>query len=492
MKLKLMLAGGVAIALCNCSSNGGRDGGTPGTGSTSGGGDGGAYNILTVETGDGGFGQQARALAIGPTGQIGVAYLRPNGNVTQTYHDIDVVYAEYKSDGTVAVPPSVIREVQRQDGITVAFDDKGHPAVGFVGGGAKVFSGASDGGALPLGSTYWLQGSAEIAYRQADGGWFEDLCMDDSTAGGTFTWSVPNGSGGTDASAMQLINEGNVVGLWPSLVFDGGAAVMAFRDVHFGQFPIQDWSSSDTKMCSGGPAAWTYSAPMTIDSGGGHKGTGYGTHTQILFGQSGRLAVVGDSTPGTQGSLDRAGADVYFVLQSPAPPTLSVTDWSLPYNPFNPTGDPALVIGDTQSGPVMAYDPSFGYGIAVVDASKPTAPLVYVSSSDGVSWGMPEQIYQLGSGGFFPSIAVDPLSGNPTVAYTICSQEPSVIPGPGICSPVDAELDLAIRTTTWTSTTVFKGNFYLPKLAFEPSGQRVLLFTDFETGILHLAIENVH
>ncbi len=71
---------------------------------------------------------------------------------------------------------------------------------------------------------------------------------------------------------MQLINEGSVVGLWPTLLFDGGTAIMAYRDVHFGQFPVQDWAGADVKLCQGTPQNWTsWSAPVTIDASGNHK-----------------------------------------------------------------------------------------------------------------------------------------------------------------------------------------------------------------------------
>ena len=264
-------------------------------------------------------------------------------------------------DGAVKRPPSQIAVVQNQDGLTINFDSQGDPVVGFLGGGSYFYDGGmpADAGVDSTGSLYWLQSQPALAYGQTDGGWNLQVCMQDSTAMGAFIWTV-NGSDGPDMSAMQLINEGSVVGLWPSLLFDGGTAIMANRDVHFGQFPVQDWAGADTKLCQGTPGNWTsWSAPVTIDNAGGHK-WGPGSHNQMIFGQGGILAVLCDTDATGQGSVDSDAQNAWFVQQNPGPWTDTSAEWTIPINPIKPKNNTADVHVNTQTGPQMAYNPTFG------------------------------------------------------------------------------------------------------------------------------------
>jgi hypothetical protein len=297
---------------------------------------------------------------------------------------------------------------------------------------------------------------------------------------------------------MQLINEGNVVGLWPTLVFDGGTTIMAFRDVHFGQFPVQDWAASDLKMCQGSPNKWTsWSAPMTIDSAGGHKDTGYATHNTMIFGKSGALAIIGDQDLTGQGQVDGEGSNVAFVQQNLGSWSSSTADWSLPINPFNPKADESETITHTQTGPAMAYNTAFGYQAVVVDTTPPSgggaAALYYTSSSDGVTWTPRYTLYSNGSGGFYPAIADDPVTGNPNVVYTHCSGEPGVLPSPGACQT--PELDLAVISTNPPSLTSFKSTIstdpvFMPKVAFLSTDKLVIAYRNLDTGSLYVAFQN--
>jgi hypothetical protein len=410
------------------------------------------------------------------------------------------MYVELQNQA-VTIPPSQIAVVQNQDGLTVNFNPQGQAVVGFLGGGEYFYDGGvpPDAGVNSTESLYWLQSQPALAYQQSDGGWELTVCMQDSTAMGAFMWTVNNSDGTPDQSAMQLINEGSVVGLWPTLVFDGGTAIMAYRDVHFGQFPIQDWAASDVKLCQGTPPNWTsWSAPMTIDASGGHKAGGYGLHNQMIFGQNGALAVLCDSDPTGQGAVDTGGSNVWFVLQNLGSETESTADWTLPINPLNPKNEATQILDNTESGPAMAYSSTFGYSVVAVDTAPPSgggaAALYYASSPNGTLWSSRATLFSLGSGGFYPDIADDPVTGNPNVVYTICSGSPGVTPAPGACVLSESELDLAVITAndpfTYNAVTVTTEAVFTPKIAFLSTDQVVIAYRDLNSGAVYVAFQN--
>lgn len=489
------------LALCAACSNGsGGSNGSNGSNTTggTGNGTGGAFTFVAADTTDAGMQGLPIAVAVGPNDRVGVAYFRPTGTFALPLGDAGqrenygVMYVELQNQ-TVTVPPAQISVVQSQDGLTVGFDSQGQAVVGFLGGNAYFYDGGypADAGPDTTGSLFWLQSQPALAYQLSDGGWDLEVCMQDSTAMGAFIWSTG------DPLADQLINEGNVVGLWPTLVFDGGTTIMAYRDVHFGQFPVQDWVASDVKLCQGTPGNWTnWSAPMTIDASGGHKSGGYGSHNQMVFGLNGALAVICDSDQTGQGSVDTGGDNAWFVQQNLGSYTKTIADWSLPINPFNPRNVEADILVNTQTGPSMAYNSVFGYSVVVVDTSPPTgggaAALYYASSPDGVTWTR-STLFSLGSGGYYPSIADDPVSGNPNVVYTICSGEPGVRPAPGACP--QPELDLSVISNsppnlTQNVTTVSTDPVFAPKIAFLSTDKVIIAYRNLDTGSLYVAFQN--
>ena len=464
------------------SATGGSSSGTSTSGTTGGAQsqDAGPFTFLAADTSDAGMAGLPIAMAVGPSDQVGVAYFRPTGNSLGSAVDYGLMYFEVRN-GAISVPPAQITVVQNQDGLTIDFDAQGNAVVGFLGGEGS--------------SSYWLQSQAALAYQQSDGGWNLQVCMQDSTAMGAFTWTVDQ-NGSPDMSAMQLVNEGKVVGLWPALVFDGGTALMAYRDVHFGESPIQDWAASDVKLCQGTPGNWTsWSAPMTVDASGADKPGGYGLHNQLIFGPNGALAALCDSDSTGQGAVDAQGTNVWFAQQNLGSWTNSTSDWSLPVNPLNPTNNAADVLVDTQSGPTMAYNATFGYSVAAVDTSPPgggPAALYYASSPDGQTWSTRQTVFSLGSGGFYPSLADDPVSGDPNLVYTVCSGDPGVTPAPGACDA--PELHLVVVGTNppnWaaTTTTVTTQAAFTPKIAFLSTDKVVIAYRDLDTGSIYLAFQ---
>ncbi len=505
-RVPIVLSALLALLAACSNGNGGSSSTTNGgniTGGTSSA-TGGAFSFVAADAADAGMQGLPIAMAVGPMDQVGVAYFRPTGNSLAPTGDaggrVDygVMYLEVRN-GAVTRPPSQIAVVQCQDGLTLNFDAQGDPVVGFLGGGAYFYDGGypADAGPDTTGSLYWLQSQPALAYGQTDGGWNLQVCMQDSTAMGAFTWIV-NGSGGQDMSAMQLINEGNVVGLWPSLLFDGGTTIMAYRDVHFGQFPVQDWAASDIKLCQGTPMNWnSWSAPMTIDASGGHKAGGYGSHDQMIFGQSGALAVLCDSVPTGQGVVNQDGNNAWFVQQNLGPWTNTTSEWTLPINPFNPKNTEADILVNTQSGPQMAYNLTYGYSVVAVDTAPPMgagAPaLYYVSSPDGKIWSNRQTVFSLGSGGFYPSIADDPLNANPNIVYTICSANTGILPAPKTCDSPALVLDVVSgNPPDWADnkTTVTNQAAFTPKIAFLSSDKFVIAYRDLDTGAVYVAIQN--
>ena len=402
-------ANGTATGGTNGGGTGGTSGGTGGCGLPANCTDAGLFTVCTVDGRDAGLGE-ALAMAVGPDDRIGLAYFFPLGTETFGQPDLAVTYAEFKG-GNISVAPSQITTVQVNDGVTVAFNPTdGEPSVGYVGGTLYFYDGGLPDGGAYCGSTTWLEHSATIARMLPGGTWEQDICMTDSTEDGNFHWPT------SDPSAYQLINfpaMGGVVGMWPALLYDGGTAFMAYRDVHTGQFPIQDWGASDIKMCAGtAPMNWQWTCPMTVQACNDHKQDGFGVHTQMVFGANGALAIASANDTTDQGGVVTGGVDgLEFVLQKPGQPLGS--DWNYPIQPFNPNASPGLCppgsptegceIGDSESGPGLVFDPSFGYGVVAVDVSLPSPVLMFVSSMDGLSWGQVEVIAGAGSEGYYPS-----------------------------------------------------------------------------------------
>jgi hypothetical protein len=455
MKISILLGLLPAIGLA-CSNGPGTDGGT--TGGTTGGSDGGDGGLIVVTLDPNATGNGDIAMAIGPNDKVGVAYFTVLDQMGTGY-DYTINYVEYKN-GVVSAP-SIVRTVQRPLGLTLAYMGDGTPAVGYLGGMNYVCNGG-DAGCTPTGSTYWLESQAAIAYLQADGGWGENVCMQDSTAGGAFNVT------GLPCVNPALMNRGAVVGLWPSLLFDGGTAMMVFRDVHDGQYPVQDWQASATKMCVGKPLSWSWAAPIADDNCSCANTRGaFGGHNQLIWGPNGSVAVVSDQMQNDQGEVFVGGHDVRFSMQR------SDGTWTTAFNPFH-AGCASTVdtIHDTQTGPVMAYSAATGFVVAVVDHS--TDDLMYVASPDGLNWGQVQHVYNQGSGGWYPSIAVDPISGAPAVAFFICSLSPSATS----CSPTDAQLVVKeLVGSGWQDVLNVPGTqFYLPKLGYLSTGKSVIAY----------------
>lgn len=379
------------------------------------------------------------AMAVGPEDRIGIAYF-----VKVNDKDSELRYREVH-DGQVQATSEKIATVQRVYGVSLAFGPTGQPTVSYLGGGSDQ-------------SVFWLQSDLAVSYRNANGTWTERIAV----------------TKGDEAVAGNPVSDtGYLVGLNPSIVFSGNEALVVYRDGHNGQFPQQDWAGSDVELASGGPTAWQH---KVVASGGDQKGA-YGGHLQMLM-AGGQPALVFDQA---FGSADAPGQNVYFQRRG-----TDGVSWTPPVQ--------VQAVGNTMLGASMAYDSTKGFGIAVVDRSNSRLTFITCDGKTGTQcaaardWTTPDPVYQAGSGGWYPSLAFDPATHDPSIAFYICSLESGR--NEGSCSPSDDALVIATRVEgQWREVTVDTDGAWSPKLAFLSSGQRVVLYRAATTQALTLAVE---
>ncbi len=458
--LPLTLASSVGVvALSGCPSEEGGGtggGGNKGGGSGGGGGDQPAFTLFTLDA-------NARetvyyAMAVDPVAErVGVAYFTPNGTSegvdggggqTPNY---DLQYVEWNK-GTIAAPEK-LRVVQRMVGLSLAFDPKSHePVVAFLGG---------DPGFMVGKSIFWFQSDAAVM-RRVGGTWTEVQIAVDSAP-----------------PPCSPIDVGFLPGLWSSLVFDStGKMYVSFRDGHSGEFQ-QDWASSDVELMEGGGEKSLTRRCLTGD----HK-QAYGGRIQLAIGADDQPAVVYDSA---FGGAATSGQNVFFQRRN-------ATDGT-----WTPT-KPLVTVSNTMSGASLAYDGTptgDGYGVAYTDLG--TNQLSYLHSKTGDTWTVPDSVFGTGTGGWNPSLAMDPVNHEPAIAFYTCSPRSGVPES----SCLQGEDDLRVTQRiggNWRETVVDVGGGWSPKLAFFASGKRVVAYrtpssldstakVNPTAGVLMLAVE---
>jgi hypothetical protein len=445
----------LVIVLAGCSGNMTTDGGT---GGGRGGGTGGGTALAPFGIQD--LDPTAKdatyfAMAIDPAlERVGVAYFTPRGTETVVGQpDFDIKYVEWKQ-GAIVVQPETLRFVQRKVGISVAFDPtNGEPVVAYLGGAAGFVQGMS---------IFWFQSDAVIN-RRSNGVWTETVI---ATTGDQVT------------CGNRVSDRGLLVGLWPALAFDStGKLYFGYRDGHDGQFPQQDWAGSDVEVWDGKPMP---SNGSCVAQGGNGKDA-YGGHLSMVIGANDQPAVVHDQMFGT---ADTNGINVIFQKKGAGA-------WPMP-------GGTLLNISNTQTGPSLAWDSVEGYGIAVVD--RATNQLTYVNSADGALFNSPDPVFGSGSGGWYPSLAMDPINHEPAIAFYICSQRNAI--AETSCLTNEDELRVTQRIGgTWREVLVDPEGGYHPKIGFFASGKRVVVYrappsidpatnvTSTNVGQLKIAVE---
>lgn len=374
------------------------------------------------------------SMAVGPDDRVGVAYF-----VRTSEKDYAIRYIEVRGEQVSA--PETVATVQLVYGLSLAFDGEGRPAVAYLGGGNE------------NNTIYWLQSDAAVAYREANGRWRERVAVvrgDEAIAGN------------------PVSDRGFLVGLNPALAFHGTQAFLAYRDAHDGQFEQQDWAGSDLEIAVGGPETWT---PSVVQAGGDDK-QAWGGHISMVV-VDGQPALVHDQV---HGSGDGYGQNVFFQRRRPD------GSWTAPYK--------VQTVNNTQLGASLAWDSKWGYGVAVVD--RTVNRLTFTTSVDGSpgTWTLPDPVFEYGTGGWYPSLAFDPSSHEPSIVFYVCSNSPGV--NESGCNPNQDELRVVRRnglTQDWNEALVDAEGGYAPKLGFLSTGQRVVAYRSQLTGAIKLAVE---
>ena len=370
----------------------------------------------------------------GPDGGLADGIRAADGGNTGNY---EIRYVEWNSG--VASRPQLIRTVQRVYGVSLAFQQNGEPAVAYLGGGSDM-------------SAFWYQSDAVVNYRSGGATWTERVAA-------TRSDQVPCGT---------PLDLGYLVGIFPSLVFDGPKAYLAWRDGHNGQFPQQDWAGSDLKISEGGPTAWTNTCQMSS----GNVKQAYGARTHMVM-ANGQPALIHDRA---FGGADTPGKDILFTRRK------ADGTWTN-------AASPVLNIQNTMSGGSLAWDPVEGYGIAAIEHQ--TDKLQYTRSLDGTIWDQATPVFGDGTGGWYPSLAMDPVNHEPAIAFYICSRTSGQ--AEGTCREFEDELRISQRiVSTWRETLVDSEGGYLPKIGFFASfgtSKRIVVYRVPKTKRLRLAVE---
>ncbi|WP_338869914.1 hypothetical protein [Myxococcus stipitatus] len=394
------------------------------------------------------------AMAVGPDDRIGMAYFVDTGTSTGSEVNYDLRYREF--NGGVLGPVEKVVTVQRVFGVSVAFGPDGQPAVTYLGGGRDD-------------STYWLQSDVAISYRSASGTWSQQVVARMSNAA---------------AIGNIVADSGFLVGLNTSLLFVDGKALIAYRDGHNANFEGQDWAAADLELASGGPTNWAFR--MVAFSGDGKDG--FGGHLSLIPAGA-QPALVHDRT---KKGAQATGGGVLFQRRNADGAT-----WSRPVEVVTESS-----VANTQLGPSMAYDSQEGFGIAVqnrgssrgdvllyMDCPSPNA----TSCTTTGEWSTPDPVFGNGTGGWYPSLAFDPVHHEPSIAHYFCSREPGR--NDTSCNPNEDKLVISTRIGgNWRETVVDEEGGWSPKLAFLSNGKRVVLYRTpvaalSKKGVLHLAVE---
>ncbi|MGA9520014.1 MAG: hypothetical protein WBV82_01040 [Myxococcaceae bacterium] len=425
------------LALGGCSSDPGtEDGGETRDG---GGNDAGTQERWTIQTliGEGELVDFDMALAA--DGRVGIAYYaRIEGHTFGSEPDYELRYVEWNA-GQVG-QPEVLRKSQRVNGVDIAFQADGQPMIAYIGGDTPLAT-----------SQFWHQSDAAIARRSAGGTWTEEIVAER----------------GDEAMAGNPVSDrGFLVGLFPALATDGTNTYFAWRDCHDGQFPQQAWNGSDLEVAAGRQGSWD---KRVVIAGGDDK-QAWGGHIQMVM-ANGQPAIISDQV---FGGADGSGSNVAFNRRN------ADGTWT-------PTARPIKAIANTQSGPSLDWDPTLGFAVAVVERAD--SKLLFTRTiDDGKTWTEPHPVFQSGSGGWYPSLSINPVTHEPTIAFYVCSR--SAGSNEGNCVPGDDRLMVSERISNiWREETVDVEGAWKPKLEHLADGRRVIVYRDPRSGAIKLAVE---
>ena len=105
-----------------------------------------------------------------------------------------------------------------------------------------------------------------------------------------------------------------------------------------------------------------------------------------------------------------------------------------------------------------------------------------------MAWDQATPVFGGGSGGWYPSLAMDPVNHEPAIAFYVCSK----ISGQaeGTCLENEDELRIIQRVfSNWRETLVDSEGGILPKIGFFANGKRVVAYRVPKTKRMRLAVE---
>ncbi|MBK7862339.1 MAG: hypothetical protein IPJ65_27770 [Archangiaceae bacterium] len=379
-------------------------------------------------------------------GEIPIVYLpgdagiaSEDGGSSQDAGVYEIRYVEWEN-GAVKTP-QVVDAVSRMVGISIDFSPTtNEPAIAYLGGGSDM-------------SLYWFNSDAELAVRSGGTTWAKEA-------------SAINGFQVTCGNAVSDQAAGVVVGIWPAIKYQSnGTLWYCYRDVHTGQYPQGDWGGADVECLHGSPGSWTrecaYPGGNTKDAPGGRI----------------RLTMANDVPTvlwdHATGGADTRGTDVEVQSHLPA------GGWSVKFN--------ALRSGDTQNGGTIDWDPTEGLGVAALDLTD--GVLRYTNKATGsAQWSTADPVVGEGTGGWYPSLAMDPVNHEPAIAFYVCSTRSGQ--NSSQCQPDFDEVRVTQRINNdWASHTevVDTVSATMVKMGFLPDGRKVIAYRE-RNGTVHLAV----
>jgi hypothetical protein len=149
-----------------------------------------------------------------------------------------------------------------------------------------------------------------------------------------------------------------------------------------------------------------------------------------------------------------------------------------------------LSVGGTQQGASVAYDPMEGIGVAVLDVADNV--LRYVRKSvAAANFDTADPVHGVGTGGWYPSLAMDPMFHEPAIAYYVCSDRQ--FQNLSECKTDFDEVRVAQRNSVsnqWNVEPVDPSTVIAIKMGFLPNGRKVIAYR-VRNGPLMLAVRKV-
>lgn len=407
-----------------------------------------AFDITDLPVSSKGPGQRVAA-ALASDGRIGVV-----SYATLDAQHRKVEYLEVAPDGSTR-SATLAASVQRVSQLAVAFDDQGRAVVAFFGNDPNY--------------------TESIKQNPGDGGYFwteSDLAVAVITSSGAAAAVEYPVHGYPDDAQTGLAIDMNsvVVGESPSIALNGSELVVLHRNLHSGQFPVQDYGKSNLEAVVGMPGAFTPQVAIEgTDQGGNFVTTGAGEGSAVASLNGLTVAVCAG-----QSDIDAKLENLYAVSRTG---TGAQAVWGNKEQLFRSLA----ITGDLDTGPRIAADATAGFGLSWLDKSH--GVLHYATSRDGVSWGGLEDVFGAGTGGLYQSLAFDPSLHEPGVAFYVCSKSP----GANACPTDEQELRVAFRRGgTWRQSTVDASGGIYPTLLFN-GGQALVVYRDLVSGGIRLA-----